>query len=787
VIRFMLGKDALSGSYKKIVEEIKTLDLNSLSNGDLLNLSKELRRQVLLGADINKLLVEGFALVKEAAKRTLGFEVYDVQLLAATALHDRKMIEMKTGEGKTLTAVFPAYLNALSQKGVHILTFNDYLARRDANWMRPIYEMLGITVGFVQEKMDKKQKHEAYSCDITYVTAKEAGFDYLRDSICFDREELIHRPFHFAIIDEADSILIDEARIPLVIAVSTEENNMCLQRVREAITALDPAIDYETDEYSQNVVLTESGIDKIEAMLGCRNLYDTENYILLAQVNSALYAEVLLQKDINYIVRKGKLEMVDEFTGRVAVNRHWPDGLQGALECKENLEVQSKGRILTQITLQHFIALYDNLAGMTGTAVDSAEEFFDFYGMDVIEIPPNRPSLRKDCIAYVFTHKETKYKAIVEEIIRVHSTGQPILIGTSSVKESADLASLLLGVGVKCKVLNAKNDEFEANIIEKAGVLGAVTVSTNMAGRGVDILLGGPDGQNREKIKKLGGLYVIGTNLYESLRIDKQLMGRAGRQGDPGMTRFFVSLEDDLMVKYGIRDFIPKVFQPKKQDKALSNPIFKKKIDLVQRIVQGQNSDLRRELYRFSSLVDRQRQHLYNIRMQLICGMLTDVILENSFPDLYERLSSKYSLTEIGKFKRNLRLFHMDQCWADYLEKVATFKEGIHLQVVARRDPLAVFQMQLIEEFKILMEEIEQAIIGDYVGLAASKVTFEELNERNKPPVTTWTYFVSDDSFEDIIGFIKGIGKGLGGLGTYIDLLSFALQSAYSRVFAKDS
>ena len=759
----MLLKNTSLDNYKNAVNQIKLINLETLSNEDLLIRSNNLKNQALEGAPADSLLVEAFALVKEAVKRTLGFEVYDVQLLAAAALNDRKLIEMQTGEGKTLTAVFPAFLNALYKKGVHILTFNDYLAKRDALWMKPIYEMLGLTVGFVQEGMDKHKKKEAYACDITYVTAKEAGFDYLRDSLCYNREDLLHRPFYFALVDEADSILIDEARIPLVIAVSIEDTDADLQRVRDAIKTLKPLVHYETDDYSQNVNLTEPGIDRIEALLQCGNLYEAKNFELLKQVNSALYAEVLLQKDVDYIIRKEKIEMVDEFTGRVADNRHWPDGLQAALECKENLEIQSKGRIMTQITLQHFIGLYENLAGMTGTAVDSADEFYEFYGAEVVAIPPNRESLRKDYPPYVFTHKEAKYKALVSEIKRVHATGQPVLIGTGSVKESAYLAAQLSDAGVNCQVLNAKNDELEAHIIEKAGVLGAVTVSTNMAGRGVDILLGGPEGLEREKIKELGGLYVIGTNLHESLRIDKQLMGRAGRQGDPGTTRFFVSLEDDLMVNYGILSVIPKEYMPPKQDEALTNNIFNKKLHQIQRIVQGQNSDLRRELCRYSSIMNDQRQYMYDIRMKLL----------------------NFEISDLEKFKSNLRLYHMDQLFSDYLSKVANFKEGIHLTVVAGKHPLTVFHMRLAEEFMLLQQEIEEAIKEDYRKLEASEITVEELEERNKPPVSTWTYFVSDDSFEDIIGMLSGIAKKLG-LGNRFASISFAIEAAYHRLFDKN-
>lgn len=777
----MLKNNKLLRDYKRVVEEIKKVDLKNLSNSSLLEMSNKLKKMALEGTDLNELLINGFALVKEAIKRTLGFEVYDVQLLAAIALNNKKLVEMQTGEGKTLTAVFPAYLNSLVKKGVHILTFNDYLARRDALWMKPIYEMLGVTVGFIQENMDKEEKRRAYACDITYVTAKEAGFDYLRDSLCYDKEDLIHLQFHFAIVDEADSILIDEAKIPLVIAVSTKEKEDNLQMIRNAIKVLKSTIDYKTDEYSQNVYLTEGGINHIETILECENLYAEENLNLLTQVNSALYAEVLLKKDVDYIVKNNKIEMVDEFTGRIAENRHWPDGLQAALEIKENLELQAKGRIMTQITLQHFIKLYRNLTGMTGTASDSANEILEFYEMNVVVIPPNKPCIRKDLPSYIFTHKEAKNKAIVEEIKRINSTGQPILIGTSSVKESSYIANQLLNVGVKCEVLNAKNDELEAHIIQNAGTLGAVTVSTNMAGRGTDILLGGLNGENREKIKELGGLYVLGTNRHESLRIDKQLMGRAARQGDPGMTRFFISLEDDLMVKYGIDSVIPKRLQPKKQNEPLSNSVYIKRIDQVQRIIEGQNSDIRRELYKYSDIVDEQRQYMYNLRMKMLHENFSHDLGED-LPKLYEKLKQEYDEIEIKKAMKNLRLFHIDQCWADYLENVSNFKAGIHLQVFAAKNPLREFQMRLISDFKILQQEIEKKIKEDYIKLEASDITLEEINKRCKPLVSTWTYIVSDNSFDENLGMMMlGMGE-MAIIGGSVAALGIAIEVILNKV-----
>ncbi|OPJ62548.1 accessory Sec system translocase SecA2 [Clostridium oryzae] len=781
-----MKKNTLLDSYKTIVDSINKLQLKCISDNELLDRSNKLKEQALGGIETDKLIIEGFALVKEAIRRTLGFEAYDVQLLGAIALNNNNLIEMQTGEGKTLTAVFPAYLNGLYKKGVHILTFNDYLARRDALWMKPVYEMLGLSVGFVQEAMERKEKREAYNCDITYVTAKEAGFDYLRDSLCYDKEDLIHRPFYYAIVDEADSILIDEARIPLVIAVSTEEKGNSLQRVSSAVRVLKPLVDYKTDEYSRNVYLTETGIEHIEAELGCGNLFEEGNIDLFAQVNSALFAEVLLQKDVDYIVRKDKIEMVDEFTGRVAENRHWPDGLQAALESKENIEIQAKGRIMSQITLQHFIQLYDNLAGMTGTASDAANEILEFYGMEVVVIPPNKPSIRRDLEPYVFTHKEAKHKALVEEIEKVHATGQPILIGTSSVKESLYIAAQLSNIGVKCQVLNAKNDELEAHIIENAGTLGAVTVSTNMAGRGTDILLGGIKGEHREKIKELGGLYVIGTNRYESIRIDKQLMGRAGRQGDPGVTCFFVSLEDDLMVKYGIDSVIPRRFQPQSQEEPLSNPIFKKKIAQVQRIVQGQNSDLRRELYKYSDILDRQRQHMYNLRMEILNDKFEDNLLQDNFVKLHDELKQKHSEIEIQKFIKNIRLFHMEQCWADYLEMVSNLKETIHLEAISGKDPLREFQMRLVKEFQLLQEIIEEKIKEDYEKLENSEITFDEISERCTPLESTWTYLVNDNSFFDKVGMmLLGMGGGAAAVAGSVAAIAITVEAVINKFFRR--
>ena len=776
-----------------MVDKIKKIDFTMLNNEELLNKSNTLKELITAETMINEIVIEGFALVKEVIKRTLGLEVYDVQLLAALALNDKKLIEMQTGEGKTLTAVFPAYINSLYGKGVHILTFNDYLAKRDANWRRPLYDMLGVNVGFVQENMSLEDKKKAYYCDITYVTAKEAGFDYLRDSIAYSVDELVHRPFYCAIVDEADSILIDEARIPLVIATSTNEKDSEVRKIRDIVVKLEAEIDYTTDEYDMNIFLTENGINKVETLLKCGNLYDNRNFNLLRLLNSTLYAEVMLKRDIDYIVKNDKIEMIDEFTGRIAKNRHWADGVQAALEVKENLEVQYASKILAQITLQHFVKLYDNLAGMTGTAIDSEDEFFEYYDLELLVIPPNKKSIRKDLDNIVFTHKEAKYNALVKEVQRVNSNGQPILIGTSNIKESNYLANKLIEVGIKCQVLNAVNDELEAKVIEQAGRLGAVTVSTNMAGRGVDILLGGPHGNEKEKIISLGGLYVIGTNLHESLRIDKQLKGRAGRQGEPGITRFFISLEDDLIVKYGINEMIPKKHYPALKEEALSNPIFNYKINKAQKVIQGKLSDFRKSLYEYSIILEQQRLYMYDTRMKVMSSEIEDNILECDYPQLYESLKQKYSEDTIKLFKKNLILFYINEYWADYLIKVSNIKEGSQFNVYAGKNPLSEFNKNIIDEFQNLHEEIKLAIKDDYNKLNNAKVTFSEINNRNKNPLSTRTYLINDNSIDAFMGFLPGIALinlvkayGLGNIRDYIDSLEFSIRSYLYKLSRKN-
>jgi preprotein translocase subunit SecA len=524
-------------------------DLARRTDEEIGRLAAALRSRLSTGApkdDAARARIEAFALGVEAARRAVGLDAHDVQIVAGLAMADGRIAELPTGEGKTLAAVFPAAFFALAGRTVHVLTFNDYLARRDAVWMGPAYRLLGLSVGVVQEGLDKPAKKAAYACDVVYATAKEAGFDYLRDRLAFEPDEAVHRPFDVALVDEADSILIDEARIPLVISGMAPAPGFDAARIAAAVSGLEPGRDYEIDAEKANVFPTDAGIRRIESFLGCGNLFAPESQEILAAVHCALHARALLTRDVDYIVRGGRIEIVDEFTGRVMGKRHWPDGLQAAVEAKENVRRGSEGRILGSITLQHFFRLYPALCGMTATARTSAAELKEFYGLGVVVVPPHRPCGRRDLPDAVFTHKGAKRAALVREIAGVHALERPVLVGTASVRESEELAAALAEAGVPCEVLNAKNDELEATVVARAGAPGAVTISTNMAGRGTDIKLGGAAEEEREKVAALGGLYVIGTNRHESLRIDNQLRGRAGRQGDPGASRFFISLEDAI-------------------------------------------------------------------------------------------------------------------------------------------------------------------------------------------------------------------------------------------------
>ncbi|NQU85987.1 MAG: accessory Sec system translocase SecA2 [Mariniphaga sp.] len=605
--------------FKSIVVEIKKQEsfIKRKSDDELQEISNELKSQLRNGIEPNLLLVDAYSLVKEVCNRKLGLNPFDVQLTGAVALHKNRIVEMQTGEGKTLTAVFPAYLNALSGKGVHILTFNDYLAKRDSLWMAPVYNFLGLSVGFITQKMSKQQKRDAYNCDITYATAKEVGFDYLRSMIAYEKDDNVLRPFNYAIVDEADAVLIDEARNPLVLAGNIIDSNLDFYQVADFAQTLESQKDYDTDEYSRNIFLTETGIEKAEKKFSVQNLMDDENLGIHSAINLALQAKELLKKDIDYIIRENSIKLIDEFTGRIVEDRKWRNGLQTAVEAKEKIKINSEGTVLNLITLQHLIQKYPKIAGMTATAHQSAEEFEYFYKIATVVIPPNKNCIRKDLPDRLFDTKKEKQKVLLEKVRKVHQTGQPILIGTLTVKESEELAVIFKNNQIHCEVLNAKNDELEAAIIADAGKISAVTISTNMAGRGTDILLGGKEGISRNKIIELGGLYVFGTNKHESSRIDNQLKGRAGRQGDIGISEFFISMEDDLMVRYKLKDSIPKRIK-KLTNNQLKNKLLLNTINHIQRVIEGQMFDIRRTLFDYSSIIEKQRVILQNEREKLL-------------------------------------------------------------------------------------------------------------------------------------------------------------------------
>jgi len=766
-------------SYESPVAAIAELEsaCRTLSDQEILGRSRALHASARSGEPRAALRASLFALAREASRRVLGQRPFDEQLVAALAMDDGHVVEMQTGEGKTLAAVMPAALNAFTDRGVHILTFNDYLARRDAEWMGPVYRMLGLSVGHVQEGMVPAARRAAYSADITYVTAKEAGFDHLRDLLAMNAADLVHRPFNVALVDEADSLMIDEARVPLVIAGSIERDISLAPRLAEIVASLAPGVHFDTDEYGRDIELTEAGIEHVERVLECGALHSAENIALLTGLNCALHARALLRRDVDYIVRHGRIEIVDEFTGRVVADRHWPDGLQAALEAKEGLERRPDGRILGSMTLQRFLRGYPRLCGMTGTARGAAAELHQLYGLDVVVIPTHRPMMRVDRGDLVFTHREAKHRAIADEIRRAHATGRPVLVGTATVTESESLAERLRAAGVRCKVLNAKNDAEEALIVARAGALGAVTISTNMAGRGTDIRLGeersGASGvpasdelggvrgsppfkpagseADRERVAALGGLYVIGTNRHESERVDLQLRGRAGRQGDPGESRFFVSLEDDLMVRYGIHSLIPARFLPETSDQPIESPIVRREVARAQRIIEGQNFEIRRTLARYAAVVEEQHRRLIERRRAILTG--------DDQPDVWERAPERRAalVAAAGEHavidaERVVTLACIDRAWRDHLGLCADLREGIHLVRLGGQDPLTQFTSGAIRAFSEIDEAIDGAVLA---ALATVRVAGSELDLTGtglKAPSATWTYLVNDDPFKSRIG-----------------------------------
>lgn len=712
-------------SYEAILTQINQLEAKyeRLSLYGLQQVAKEQKHQVQYGGvALEELLPEAFALVREVCKRKLNMRPYDVQVLAGIVLHQGKLAEMKTGEGKTLAAVMPVYLNALSGKGVHLMTFNDYLAQRDANWMRPVYESLGLSVGYLQEEMPRAERAKAYQCDITYATAREIGFDYLRECMVYDKSECIQRGFHFVIVDEADALLIDEARNPLVLAGTLEAEYVDLHRIAQHISTLKRGVDFMMEGYDRNVYLTEEGIDQLESHFEIENLHGEEHHALLAAINLALHAKMLLHKDVDYIVRDGMIKLVDEFTGRIVEDRKWQNGLQVAVEAKEGLEIQSQGSILGSISLQLFVKMYRKLACMTATAREAAAEFEEVYKLNTVIIPPNKLNNRGDLPDLLFTHKDAKLTELLNTIRQMHTKGRPVLIGTLTVKESEEIADLLRVNNIPCKVLNAKEDEKEAEIIAEAGAWKAVTISTNMAGRGTDIVLGGKDGSDRERIVALGGLHVIGTNRHESRRIDNQLRGRAARQGDPGSSQFIISMDDPLMVKYKLNELILEKFGDLQQDMPVEIPHVHKKIAQAQRVIEGQMQYMRSTLYAYTAFVEEERRVFLSYRDKVVLG--------------------EFEIDTSNKALREYLLQRYDDLWVKHLAFITEIRESIHLVRLGGEEPLRVFQRKALDHFYAVesqLQELEDQFLHDNLETHIPGLV---------RPSSTWTYIVNDNPFQ---------------------------------------
>jgi preprotein translocase subunit SecA len=726
--------------------EAREPDLRELSDEELTELAQRASE-----------LVEICAVGREAARRALGERPYDVQVLGSMALLAGTVAEMATGEGKTLTAAVAAYGHVRSGNGpVHVLTVNDYLARRDAEWMEPVYTLLGLKVGWVTEASSREERREAYSRDVTYVSVSEAGFDFLRDQLVLDIEDRVQVARRTAIVDEADSILIDEARVPLVLAGAVTSEQDPVHQAAAVVRELRRGVHFREADDGRSVALTAKGLAAVERRLGL-DLYADDNVDQLTAINLALHARALLRRDVDYIVRDGKVELIDEFRGRVAQRRRWPDGLQAAVEAKEGLDATAEGEVLGTITVQGYVALYPNLAGMTATAVLVGDQLREFFKLEVAVIPPNTPNIRVDEPDRIYATRAEKEENLLAEIVEQHGKGRPVLVGTLDVKESEQLAAGLKAAGVDCVVLNAKNDAEEAAIIAEAGAYGAVTVSTQMAGRGVDIRLGGSDSADRERVAELGGLYVIGSGRNDSRRVDDQLRGRAGRQGDPGGSVFFVSLEDDLIVRHAA-DIIPPSPEMR-PDGLLTDPNADFAVEHAQRVAEGVNFEIHRNTWRYSVVIEQQRQALAERRERLLTSEIAALMLMEKFPDKCAELDEDVLSTAA----RQIALFHLDRLWVEHLAELSEVREGVHLRALGRLDPLDEFHRSAVPAFNRLMPEIE----------ARTTATFEEadLSDGWQPeqadlvrPSATWTYLVHDNPFgSELDRLITAVARRLGG------------------------
>ncbi len=822
-----------------IVHKINDLEpeVKSLSNEQLAAKTEEFKKRLQNGESLDDLLVEAFAVVREVARRTLNMRHFDVQLLGGIVLHQGKIAEMKTGEGKTLVSTLPIYLNALTGRGVHLVTVNDYLARRDALWMGPIYLFLGLTVGVIQHdasylvewedresfrtKLVPCSRRDAYLADVTYGQNNEFGFDYLRDNMAWDISECVQRELYYAIVDEVDSILIDEARTPLIISGPAEESPELYYTANRVVQGLKKNVHYEVDEEAKTVMLTEEGIRELEQRLGIDNLYDPIHVDLLHKIEQALRAHVLFKRDVDYVVKDGEVIIVDEFTGRLMPGRRWSDGLHQAIEAKEGVKIKAENQTLATITFQNYFRMYEKLAGMTGTAETEAAEFMEIYGLDVVVIPTHKPMIRIDYPDVVFRTQKEKWEAVVKEIEETHRTGRPVLVGTTSIENSELLSRMLKKRKIPHNVLNAKYHEREAEIVAQAGRLGAVTIATNMAGRGTDIMLGGnPEYLARDELKKkygtlegipkeewertlnkykeicqkehdkvveLGGLYIIGTEKHESRRIDNQLRGRAGRQGDPGATRFFISLEDDLLRIFGgdkLKAIMNKLGM--KDGEPIEHPWVTKAIENAQKKVEAHNFEIRKHLLEYDDVMNKQREVVYAQRRKILEGAdlkdeimnivreLVDEIVDSSYTDkevniesvvkgfyrtfniklspeeltdkddqelrdfLFERAKSVYEEKEqlagrenIASLERMVFLYTLDSLWKDHLLNMDHLRDVIGLRGYGQLDPLNEYKKESFELFADMIERLKRQVIETLFRIEV-RVEGEEVERKVK-------------------------------------------------------
>jgi preprotein translocase subunit SecA len=843
-----------------IVPDINALEpeLEALSDEDLAHRTVEFRERLVRGEDLNELLVEAFATVREGAKRTIGQRHFDVQLMGGAALYFGWIAEMKTGEGKTLVSTLPVYLNGLNQKGVHVVTVNDYLAKRDAEWMGQIHRFLGITVGRVSPEIEDWQaKKDAYACDVTYGTNTEFGFDYLRDNMARSLDHMVQRGHPYAIVDEVDSILIDEARTPLIISGPSTDSVRLYYQFAGVARSLIRDADYEVDEEKRTVAPTEEGIEKVERQLGLSNLYDLVSANLVHQLTQALRAKELYKRDKDYIIQDGEVKIVDEFTGRILDGRRWSDGLHQAVEAKERVKIKEENHTWATVTLQNYFRLYEKLAGMTGTAETEASEFANTYNLPVVPIPTNKPMVRADKGDLIYKTEPAKFEAVVEDIVERYDTGQPVLVGTASVEKSEVLSAMLDKRGIPHNVLNAKQHAREASIVAQAGRLHAVTVATNMAGRGVDILLGGnPEGLARhelvasglepeseegqarykellakfeaevqaegDKVRELGGCYVLGSERHESRRIDNQLRGRAGRQGDPGESRFYLSLEDELMRLFatGAMNWVMGKALP--DDVPIEAKMVTKAIERAQNTVEARNAEIRKDVLKYDEVMNEQRKVIYARRHQILAGedlrahtmdVLSSAIesivrancptnfqedwdVEGLVREAKQYFPTQFTAEELAKAKvpdeiyesvlaeaigyyetreqsmpgdppeetmraleREVMLQIIDQKWREHLSEMDYLREGINLRAMGQQDPLVEWKREGFSMFTQLMSGIDD----DYVKIVMhAQVQVLEQAEQlaSETDLTQAKYAAADDPVQGASGFQRALAAG---------------------------